>query len=372
MTGDFASVTTEFQMSAMSDDYPRFINGEAYSEDSSLNTLDICLLRPSSEDTVWIIFIHGGAYRDPLISKASFLPTQSLLLSSKAPFTSHIAGLASPNYRLSPYPSHSTHPSAPSDTARNAKHPDHISDVLRAIAHLQRRFRFGERYILVGHSCGATMALQVAMSRDWGSGLPASSSRSITNTTPSHPTAVPPLGIVGLEVIYSIPLMLHNHASTPAYRDFILNAFGPDIAIPTATSTTVSTSINTDADTYTDVPFPSPSPATLYQDVSPTSAHFTTSWPKGRVVVLAHSKDDELVEWGQVEAMKKVLLAQSWAEDAEEGGREVHVLEIVGSHDGVWRDGKEVVRAVGVALGKIFGGGEGVEVVDRRFCAVGS
>ncbi|KAK5277543.1 hypothetical protein LTR16_009657, partial [Cryomyces antarcticus] len=84
-------------------------------------------------------------------------------------------------------------------------------------------------------------------------------------------------------------------------------------------------------------------------------------WPKSRVVVLAHSKDDELVEWEQVEAMKKVLVAQSWAEDAEEGGREVHVLEIVGSHDGVWNDGKEVVRAVGVAVGKILGasGGSG-------------
>ena len=57
----------------------------------------------------WIIFIHGGAWRDPAVTAAAFDRAAAALLlrnqdSTSTSKGSRIAGLASLNYRLSPYP----------------------------------------------------------------------------------------------------------------------------------------------------------------------------------------------------------------------------------------------------------------------------
>ena len=84
--------------------------------------------------------------------------------------------------------------------------------------------------------------------------------------------------------------------------------------------------------------------------------------------MLAHSRDDELVEWEQVELMEKALLSENGGgfrrrdgtgkEEEEEDGREstkgVTVLELRGKHDQIWEEGGEMARAVSVTLEKVL------------------
>ena len=281
-------------------EWPQYETDIPYSEDSTLNTLETCIPRPpSSQDpnSIWTVFIHGGAWQDPTISASSFRKTQEKLLASSV--TDQIAGYASIDYRLSPYPSHPTDPSNPSDPARNAKHPDHINDVLAAILYLQETYRFEDRYILVGHSAGATLALQVAMKRYWGS--------QYESTFALELNVVPPVAIVGMEGIYDIPALVEDH---PAYEDFISNAFGVS---------------GWDAVTHAD---------------------FDDSWPDGKLVVLAQSSDDTLIEWKQVELQKKALEAQGWKDSGE---RRLKTFELHGDHDEVWETG-DAARAIEYAV----------------------
>ncbi len=88
---------------------------------------------------------------------------------------------ASINYRLSP----------------DVRHPAHLNDVLEALAFL--RIKFGmKRYILVGHSAGATLALQAIVYKAM------------------------PVAVVCTEGIYDIPGLVEEY---PLYRDFIEAAF---------------------------------------------------------------------------------------------------------------------------------------------------
>ncbi|KAK0272621.1 hypothetical protein LTR91_017882 [Friedmanniomyces endolithicus] len=292
-------------------DYPQYHQHVEYSDESSLNTLDVCIPHhpPADRKQLWIIFIHGGAWLDPEIDSSSFKKTQDLLLASHHAAT--IAGLASLNYRLSPNPSHPQHPSNPSDPARNAKHPDHINDVLAALLYLQGTYHFEDRYVLVGHSCGATLAFQVAMKRYWGS--------QYESTFALELNVVPPMTVVGVEGLYDLPALVKHHSGEPEYRDFVSNAFGSDERVWAA--------------------------------VSPTSGEYEESWPDGRLVVLAHSREDELVEWEQVDLMQRALKAQGWGGRRDE--RRLELIELKGKHDQVWEEGTELARAIEATLGLV-------------------
>ncbi|KAK3047530.1 hypothetical protein LTR09_011034 [Extremus antarcticus] len=282
-------------MAASSEIFPKY-STEAYSDESTLNTIEVCLPRPLDDLGLWIVFIHGGAWRDPAISAASFNTTIEKLSTSSLPRTG-IAGYASINYRLSPYPSHPTDPSNPSDPARNAKHPDHINDVLAALLYLQEKYRFKDDYVLV------------AMKRYWGS--------QYESTFALELNVVPPKAIVGLEGIYDIPAFVKRHEHEPVYRDFITNAFGPsgwDVASP----------VNGD-----------------YQDSSPDCD----------LIVLAHSDGDQLVEQNQAALMMDALMDQGYD---RQGQREVKWFPVTGDHDEVWQTG-EAARAVEWAVKWILG-----------------
>lgn len=287
------------------DSYPKYEKNIAYSDESSLNTLDTCIPRPPTQpdsNRLWIVYIHGGAWRDPEIDASSFDTTRDLLLRSA--IAAKIAGYASINYRLSPYPSHPTNPSNPSDPARNVRHPDHINDVLTAILFLQERYNFNDRYILVGHSCGATLASQVAMKRYWGS--------QYESTLALELNVEPPIAIVGLAGIYDLSMFVSLHKDQPVYEEIVQNAFGS-------------------ADWHT---------------VSPMHAEFDESWPDGKLVVIAHSDGDALVERAEAEAMMKALHVQGW--DAS-GQRTVNWLDLKGDHDEIWQSG-EAARVIESAI----------------------
>ncbi|KAF1821223.1 alpha/beta-hydrolase [Dissoconium aciculare CBS 342.82] len=271
-----------------------------YAPHSALNTYQVCLPRPPSpeslEKRLWIIYIHGGAWCDPDQDATTFNPAQEVLLQSQN--IEQIAGFASINYRLAP---HSIKIPDPDDPSRHAVHPDHIQDVLAALAHVQQTYLFGERYILVGHSCGATLAFQVAMDRQW-------------RATNLSNKIVSPLAILAIEGIYDLPALVEHNREIPYYRTFVTSAFRSDEAV--------------------------------WRSVSPTSADLNASWPTGKLVVIAHSRDDELVEWQQADLILQSLQGQNFHDS---GARKARVLELSGTHD-LWRGGVEVARAVEFTL----------------------
>jgi len=272
----------------------------------------------------FLIFIHGGYYRDPIVDASSFNNPLSLLLNSPlCAFTrAHISGYASINYRLSPHPDYPQDPSQTSDYELcNAAHPEHIEDVVTAIADLQRRYGFGNRYILMGHSVGATLALQAVICRQ----VPWSPPAAESDTTFEPALRIqPPTAIIGLNGIYSFPLI---HSTNPEYEPITSNALGPDPEVHKAAS-----------------PASYP-PSAFAPPCSAGTAHGL------RHIVLAASHDDQLVPWDQVECMRDVF-----ADDGETDV-EVRVVEVKGDHNDCWREGDDVAWVVSLTVKVVLGMG---------------
>lgn len=291
----------------------------------------------SEELTAPNSYIHGGAWRDPEITAESFGPTAEILRNTPG---LPIAGLASISYRLSPHPDHPQRQShTPPEEFRSAKHPDHIRDVEAALAFLQNTFGFGSRYILAGHSCGATLAFQAVMgavgnhrehhfhdgSDDTGTGAETISASS----GPLPPSlSASPAAIVGVAGIYDLRRLCYEHREISAYRELIEGAFGADEMLWDAVS-----------------------PAYMF-----ASRGVEGGWKSGRLAVLAHSKDDELVDEGQIEAMQEALKGWEGLEasvpknELTAKHRRVRLLSIGGAHDDAWIKGHELSRAIQVAL----------------------
>ncbi|EXJ79538.1 hypothetical protein A1O3_07817 [Capronia epimyces CBS 606.96] len=270
-----------------------------YAHDNFLQTYDVYLVDqpavPSSTvepaEKIWFIYIHGGFFRDVLVDSASLHPAVSLLTATAAADSSvqkNIAGFASLNYRLSPSAKVPQDPSTPAFDLRAAVWPQHLDDVCAGIRHLQAAFSFGANYILAGHSVGATVALLAAIKGKQSHGI------------------IPPKAVLGLSGIYDFPLL---HESHPEYEALTFNAMkrGEEVAASPAIY---------DVQTYKE--------AGVSQ------------------VLLAHSKDDGLVPWNQVEAMETVLVPG--------GEGYVRVLELFGKHNQIWADGTELSRAVTAAV----------------------
>ncbi|OOG01092.1 hypothetical protein ASPCADRAFT_137280 [Aspergillus carbonarius ITEM 5010] len=281
-----------------------------YGTDHDLQTVTVTTLNTNTTTTTgyWVILIHGGAWRDPTQTSTTYLTPTSTLLTTTAPYpkttTPYIAGLASISYRLSAHPSH---PQDPSTTdphhLRTATHPDHISDIFAALSFLQSKYRFGENYLLVGHSCGATLAFQSVMGKF--------RSMSSTRSIPA------PVGILGMAGIYDLRLLRDTHREISAYQEFTEGAFGKDEAVWDGVS---------------------PAVVTGEDGVS-------GGWKVGRVAVLAYSGEDGLVDGGQREVMKTAL-----GEWVALGGKRVEELDIRGQHDDAWREGRELARGVEFAI----------------------
>ncbi|KAJ5587755.1 uncharacterized protein N7459_003520 [Penicillium hispanicum] len=307
-----------------------------YGRHSLLQTISVTTLKPCP-DGYWVIYIHGGAWRDPTVTSSAFDNAESILRSSPG---LPIAGFASISYRLSAHPNHpQDQATTPPQEFRYAKHPDHIRDVEAALAFLQNTYGFGPRYILVGHSCGATLAFQsvmgaVAGHREQLFNGGANDSGADANMVSSSPDPLPPrlrahpTAIVGVAGIYDIRRLVDTHRDISAYRQFIEGAFGAD--------------------------------ELLWDTVSPAqmigSRGVEGGWKSGRLVVLAHSKDDELVDKDQLESMREALKrwegqeAQIPVQELTTRNRRVRVLPISGAHDEAWLNGDELARAIKLAF----------------------
>ena len=217
---------------------------------------------------------------------------------------SMISGLASINYRLSPYPDHSTDPSSEDDPARNAMHPDHIQDTLTAVAWLQRNRFGGCSYIVAGHSAGATLAFQLTM------GMWAPYPLWLDQDPDGH---IPlPAAIVGVEGIYDLEALLDSYPHVPVYRRFFEAAFGKNRSV--------------------------------CRKASPAEGGRSAAWPDVKAVILAHSPDDELVDYVQTEKMSHKL------SKSKREGRRDSIISLQGRHDEIVRGGKQLARAIATSL----------------------
>lgn len=223
----------------------------------------------------------------------SFKRTVDILTTTKTT-SSLVVGLASINYRLSPYPDHDSNPSFQTDPARNAKHPDHLNDVTRALVFLEKTYGISERYLLVGHSCGATLAFQIPVE---GDGM---------DRTPQ------PLCIIGSEGIYNLPSLLETHQDSPFYKEFVIAAFG----------TTES----------------------VWDKASPSRAESSAIWTKTNVLLISHSDEDELVETEQSLQMLDCI------SKVKNGRGHVAYVPASGKHDEIHETGKELARIITVGL----------------------
>lgn len=254
---------------------------------------------------LWVIYIHGGAWRDPLVTSASFVPTIKELAAKHSTIFSNVAGFASINYSLSPRSIGSGVASEEGrdfEPSRTAKHPDHIIDVLTGISYLQSKAGFGSNYVLVGHSCGATLAFQVAMSHSkWGQRA-------------TEVQVVKPKAVIGLNGLYDMPNLISNPGDRhvhlkPVYESFTRLAFGDD--------------------------------EKLWCTMSPVSvSDWKAEWEEGTNVYLVQSHEDSLVPYRQTQDMQKGLL--------ESKGDELVITELdaAGDHNELWENGDRLAEIV--------------------------
>ena len=83
--------------------------------------------------TLWLVFLHGGGWRDPVQTRADILPAIALLSASPrhAASMSRVAGVASLNYALSADAADASLPAG-----RGYRHPRHLRDAAAALRKL--------------------------------------------------------------------------------------------------------------------------------------------------------------------------------------------------------------------------------------------
>ena len=296
----------------------------------TLQTLDVWIPTTSNTTTpptpssipnpsgTWVLYIHGGAWRDPRIASTSFTPTATTLLrrlqqhQHHPPPTQKIAGLISLNYRLSPHPSFPENATSPSHTAT---HPAHITDVLTALSFLHRLHIRPQ--ILTGHSCGATLAFQAVMApARWG-------------LSPHGFEFEKPRVVVGFNGLYDLAGFIADppegyEGLREGYREFVEGAFGAEEGV--------------------------------WRAVCPTTAGggWVGEWEEGLVggggkgveVVLVQSREDGLVPYGQLEGLRRVL---------EGEGVMVGVREAGGEHDAIWMEGERMAEVLWEVVERLAG-----------------
>jgi kynurenine formamidase len=107
------------------------------------------------------------------------------------------------------------------DPAREAVHPQHVSDVLHGLALLRSYGLTDQSYILSGHSCGACLAFQAILQPPRHYGL-------------DHLTDAPcPAAMLGLNGLYDLPALVHGLGGSHEhlrddYERMLSHAFAAD------------------------------------------------------------------------------------------------------------------------------------------------
>ena len=189
-----------------------------------LPAIKIPTIQTATKQPRWHVHIHGGAWRDPFLTAESVEPLVACAFSSPDVPIDAIIGI---NYTLSPFPTHPTAPYDPSkgDTGqpwREAKHPDHIQDVLTAFKALRSFGLTDDSFFLSGHSCGACLAFQAVLQdpKHWG----------LKEDLPPPPR---PFALIGLNGLYDLVALVNGLGPTHNgmrndYEMFQSIAFGND------------------------------------------------------------------------------------------------------------------------------------------------
>ncbi|KAL7797533.1 Alpha/Beta hydrolase protein [Trichoderma ceciliae] len=255
----------------------------------------------TSTPAYWIIFVHGGGWRDPRNTLYDFVPSIKHMLSLADVPRSAVRGFASLDYRLSPHPQfHQDPASTPASEMREAEHPLHVQDVLSALRFLDAEYGIGNDYLLIGHSAGGTMAHQVIMNSDascgWG------------------PAAPLPAALIGISGVYDLRGLVDRHGGV--YNEFVTRAFGPDKQVWDAAS-----------------------PARF-------AGNYTTIGPRQpRLIILAASAEDTLIDMPELDAMEARLI--------EDGIAPVVIRNLSLEHDQIWEDGTQIAALVADAVAKL-------------------
>ncbi|KAI0444575.1 alpha/beta-hydrolase [Xylaria telfairii] len=296
-----------------------------YGSQNYLQKLGVWEVEPENKGKYWVVYIHGGAWRDPRVAHETFAPVIDHILSTATSGNgaAAIAGFASIDYRLSPHPLFPQDPATtPADQYRGAQHPDHLDDVRSALVFLQRTYGFGSNYVLIGHSAGAALAFQLLAT----SPLPSSSASAPTTDAGTKQAEYPvlPAAVVAFEGLYDFTGI--NERFGGGYTPYFRGAFGDDpegwdVAAP--------------------IKF---------------SGNYTERWTGGEFLLLGWSTDDTLVDEPEADNMAQRLRdVDGFVEGDESAGKKRLLLlkDLRGDHDELWQGGEEVARIVWVALRKL-------------------
>jgi kynurenine formamidase len=238
-------------------------------------------------------YIHGGAWRDPRLTAADFQPSVDRIRMAGSFIDETVQGFVSIDYRLSPHPEFPQDSATPSSDLRVAQHPDHIQDIRSALDFVQTKYDISDNYVLVGHSAGATLAFQLLMGDSVLAGQPLQE-------------VLLPKAIIGISGIYGLVDIDTRHDGQ--YAGFISAAFGEDKA--------------------------------KWATASPVqfNGNFREKWPNGALIMLAWSPEDTLIDEPEIDNMTTKL--------RNDGIRTEVCKTLVGDHDDVWRNGRQLARLV--------------------------
>jgi len=101
-----------------------------------------------------------------------------------------------------------------------------------------------------------------------------------------------------------------------------------------------------------------------WQKASPVTFKYNAQqWPEGKLLILCHSYEDELVERAQRDVMCVALDREGWNTVMEvgdeedqvkaEGRRVVNVRDLKGGHDWIWKDGKQIAMLAAEAVERL-------------------
>lgn len=175
-----------------------------------------------------LVFVHGGAWRDPSNTFDDFDVWAKSTSKMKADY--NLFGI---NYRLSP----------------EYEHPVHLWDFASALSFLMREYNVNE-IVLVGHSVGATLCLQLLNFKQIieGSRSAHLSDNELANrfatleqisSMEAYLQKLSLKRIVLLDGIYHIPKLIEEYG--PSYKSFVDAAFSSDLSYTEALQTSSST-----------------------------------------------------------------------------------------------------------------------------------